>query len=646
MLSSDDPVRVFQQFATLDLLSDGRAEIMAGRGSFIESFPLFGYDLADYDELFAEKLDLLLRLRDDERVTWAGRHRAPLDGVGGLPAPRPGACSPSGSRSAATPPRPRARARSASRWRSPSSAACPSGSHRSPRSTVEPRARHGHDAPALSINSHGFIADTSQEAADVSWPPFEAMMTKIGRERGWPPMGRDQFDASRSLRGANFVGSPQQVVEKILFQHEIFGHERFLLQLTVGSLDHAKTMRAIELFGTEVAPRVRAESSRALTRLSARRLPTGHRSTHRRASRFPTDVPANTRVSYGTSVTDVVERYLTLGLRLGRHADGLVDAYYGPAELAVRRSRRKAARACRARRRGGGARGRGRAAPSSTPSEPGWLTDQIRGIRVYAGMLAGEARSYADEVEACYGVRPEPGSEAAYREAHEQLDELLPGSGALGARYERWRSDHAVLPERMVPALSALIEVLHRRTQRLLDLPDGEQLVVEEVHDEPWWAFNYYLGALRSRVVINVDVPTTAGDLVTLAGHEAYPGHHTEHAVKEQRLIRDRGFDRGGDPARADTTGCRERGHCGSRARAPPRRRLEQELGDVLAASGLDADLDRALAIDRARRPLRGIALDAALMIHEHGASTDDAQAHVERWGLATPDGQPTRCDS
>ncbi len=141
VLSSDDPVRVFQQFSTLDLLSDGRAEIMAGRGSFIESFPLFGYDLADYDELFAEKLDLLLRLRDD-RAGHVGRPppRAPRR-PRRLPAPCPGACSPSGSRSAAIPPRPRARARSASRWRSPSSAACRSDSHRSPRSTVAPRAR-------------------------------------------------------------------------------------------------------------------------------------------------------------------------------------------------------------------------------------------------------------------------------------------------------------------------------------------------------------------------------------------------------------------------------------------------------------------------------------------------------------------------
>ncbi len=261
VISSDDPVRVFQQFATLDLLSGGRAEIMAGRGSFIESFPLFGYDLADYDELFAEKLDLLLGLREDEHVTWAGRLRAPLDGVGVYPRPLqeplPVWIAVGGNPSSAA---------RAGALGLPMALAIIGGMPErfAPFAEIHRRAAQDleQEIPALSINSHGFIAERSQEAADVSWPPFEAMMTKIGRERGWPPMTRDQFEASRSLRGANFVGSPQEIVEKILSQHEIFGHQRFLLQLTVGSLDHAKTMRAIELYGTEVAPAVRAELAR------------------------------------------------------------------------------------------------------------------------------------------------------------------------------------------------------------------------------------------------------------------------------------------------------------------------------------------------------------------------------------------------
>ena len=261
VISSDDPVRVFQQFATLDLLSGGRAEIMAGRGSFIESFPLFGYDLTDYDELFVEKLELLLQLREQEHVSWTGRHRAPLDGAGVYPRPLqdplPVWVAVGGNATSAA---------RAGALGLPMALAIIGGlpERFAPFAEIHRRAalELNHPAPALSINSHGFIADTSQEAADTAWPPFEAMMTKIGRERGWPPMERGQFEASRMLRGANFVGSPQQVVDKILFQHEIFAHDRFMLQLTVGSVDHAKTMRAIELYGTEVAPAVRAELAR------------------------------------------------------------------------------------------------------------------------------------------------------------------------------------------------------------------------------------------------------------------------------------------------------------------------------------------------------------------------------------------------
>ena len=259
VLSSDDPVRVFQQFSTLDLLSGGRAEIMAGRGSFIESFPLFGYDLADYDELFAEKLDLLLRLREDELATWAGRLRAPLDAVGIYPRPvqhpLPVWVAVGGNPASAA---------RAGALGLPMALAIIGGlpERFAPFAEIHRRAalETDHAVPALSINSHGFIAATSQEASDASWPQFSAMMTKIGRERGWPPMTREDFEASRTLRGAHAVGSPQEVVEKILFQHEIFGHQRFLLYLS--SFDHPKTMRAIELYGTEVAPVVRAEVAR------------------------------------------------------------------------------------------------------------------------------------------------------------------------------------------------------------------------------------------------------------------------------------------------------------------------------------------------------------------------------------------------
>lgn len=261
VLSSDDPVRVFQDFATLDLLSGGRAEIMAGRGSFIESFPLFGYDLADYDRLFAEKLDLLLQLRAHEKVTWSGKFRPPIDGLGVYPRPiqdpLPIWIAVGGTPQSAI---------RAGALGLPMALAIIGGTPErfKPIAELHRRAaqQFGHNGVALSINSHGYIAETSQRAAEDAFPAFAQMMNKIGKERGWTPLTREQFEASLALRGANFVGSPQQVIEKILFQHEIFGHTRFLLQFGVGTMPHEKIMRSIELLGTEVAPVVRRELGR------------------------------------------------------------------------------------------------------------------------------------------------------------------------------------------------------------------------------------------------------------------------------------------------------------------------------------------------------------------------------------------------
>ena len=262
VLSSDDPVRVFQNFATLDLFSGGRAEIMAGRGSFIESFPLFGYDLDDYDELFAEKLDLLLRLRESERVTWSGQHRPPLDGQGVYPRPLqnplPVWIAVGGT--------PASVVRAGALGLSLALAIIGGEPARfAPFVNLyrDAARRAGHDPAALpvGINSIGYIADTSQEARDEHVPFYLPMMHKIGRERGWSPMSRSQYDASTSLRGALVVGSPEEVIEKILYQYEIFGHQRFLLQASIGALPHSKILHAFELFGTSVAPIVRRETS-------------------------------------------------------------------------------------------------------------------------------------------------------------------------------------------------------------------------------------------------------------------------------------------------------------------------------------------------------------------------------------------------
>ncbi len=258
VLSSDDPVRVFQDFATLDLLSGGRAEIMAGRGSFIESFPLFGYDLDDYDALFDEKLRLLLRLRQVEHASWEGQFRPSLHGEGVYPRPiqdpLPVWVAVGGAPESAF---------RAGTLGLPMALAIIGGMPERFAPFVQlfrDAAREAsHDpVPQVSINSHGYVAPTSQEALDDSWPYAASMMNKIGRERGWQPMARDHYDAAAGPRGANFVGSPQEVVDKILFQHELFGHDRFLVQFTVGSMPHAKVMRSIELLGTDVAPAVRA----------------------------------------------------------------------------------------------------------------------------------------------------------------------------------------------------------------------------------------------------------------------------------------------------------------------------------------------------------------------------------------------------
>ncbi|KPJ83660.1 MAG: luciferase [Gemmatimonas sp. SG8_23] len=263
VLSSDDPVRVFQDFATLDLISNGRAEIMAGRGSFTESFPLFGQDLGDYDELFAEKLDLLMKLREEERVTWRGRHRPAIDGRSVFPRPvqdpiplwiAVGGNPPSVVRAASL--------------GLPMALAIIGGMPErfAPFAQLyrEAARRAGHDPATLpiSINAHGFLGDDPVEAAELAYPAFAETMGRIGRERGWPPPTRAQFDAEAQLRGALFMGGAQDVVEKILFQWELFRHDRFLIQLTVGPMPHDKVLRAIEILGTEVAPVVRAEIAR------------------------------------------------------------------------------------------------------------------------------------------------------------------------------------------------------------------------------------------------------------------------------------------------------------------------------------------------------------------------------------------------
>jgi hypothetical protein len=323
-----------------------------------------------------------------------------------------------------------------------------------------------------------------------------------------------------------------------------------------------------------------------------------------------------------------VGRYLRLGLQLGRHYDGIIDAYFGPPELAD-------------------------AVDAEPPAEPralltaaealldelddGWLRDQARGLRTYAGVLAGESGSYADEAEGYYGVRPTYTDEAVFTAAHEELEQLLPGDGPLAERYQRWEESIRVPTEQIEPAIAAVFEEARAWTRRLVELPEGEGVRMEIVHNKPWWASCDYLGDLHSRIALNVDLPMSALELLVLAAHETYPGHHTERCSKEHVLVRSRGLLEETlvltpTPQSLITEGI---------AVLAPYMLLEGDGAAALAAvvhdSGIELDLDHALAVKRALDPCRWAEVNAALMLYEDGASEDEAHAYLERWGLMGP---------
>jgi probable LLM family oxidoreductase len=260
VLSSDDPVRVFQNFSTVDLLSGGRAEIMAGRGSFIESFPLFGYDLDDYDELFSEKLDLLLQLNQSSKFSWRGKHRPSINNLGVYPRPYQDSI-PVWLAAGGTP----ASAVRAATLGLPLMLAIIGGR---PEQFVpfinlykETATKNGKTISQLQIgiNNHFYVSEDSQQASNEFYPFYAEMMNRVGRERGWPPLSRQQYDYARSAQGALMTGSVQEVIDKILYEHELFGNTRFLAQASVGNVPHAKTMHSIELFGSKVVPAVKKE---------------------------------------------------------------------------------------------------------------------------------------------------------------------------------------------------------------------------------------------------------------------------------------------------------------------------------------------------------------------------------------------------
>jgi hypothetical protein len=324
----------------------------------------------------------------------------------------------------------------------------------------------------------------------------------------------------------------------------------------------------------------------------------------------------------------VAERYLTLGLQIGRCIDGVVDSYYGPPELkaAVDAVPPVDPRAL---------------VPSAEELlgelEDGWLRDQVAGLRSYAGVLAGESRSYADEVEGCYGVVPAWTDEAAFTAAHERLDELLPGKGSPAERLERWEASIRIPAEKVEATLATVIEEARAQTRALFGLPEGEGVALATVQDVPWMAFCEYLGDLRSEVTVNLDLPLSAIELLVLAMHETYPGHHAERCRKEELLVRDRGLLEETivlvpTPRSLIAEGI---------AKLAPDMLLEAEFAQALAGvpreAGVELDLAEALAVEDARRPLEWANVNAALMLHEEGASEAEVHAYLVRWGLQTP---------
>ena len=349
----------------------------------------------------------------------------------------------------------------------------------------------------------------------------------------------------------------------------------------------------------------------------------------------------------------LVEDYLRLGLRLGRHIDGMVDAYYGPAVLAdavaaepvtpaeqlVAEARSLlAALAAGEPLDSSTAPGGSGAEDSSAPARRHWITAQVVGLRTTCSKLAGEPIGYADEVEACYGVRPSRVDVEALEQAHRQLDEVLPGSGPLAERLVAWRESHAVPVDKLRSAVDSLAEDLRHRTGELFGLPDGEHVSFELVSNEPWSGFNYYLGDLQSRVAINTDLPVLSTGLAHLVAHEAYPGHHTEHSRKEVGLVRRRQWWEEsiflvGTPQCLLAEGLADLGLEVAWGRHP-----EARVAEHMAPLGIHYDAEVVAAVADAGEALGAVRTNAAFRLHEDGADPDTVIDEVARWGLLPRD--------
>ncbi len=334
------------------------------------------------------------------------------------------------------------------------------------------------------------------------------------------------------------------------------------------------------------------------------------------------------------NTSDLVTDYIELGLAVGQHIDGFVDAYYGPAELAEKARAigpvDPAELAERARRLLADLE----VATDYPPHRRQWLSAQVRGLQTTARKLAGEDIAYLDEIEWCYGVRPGLTDEDQFESAHQALDRVMPGTGPLADRYVAWQETQVVPSDKLSSAVNSLAEDLRELTDRAFGLPDGEHVVFEMVRNQPWGGFNYYLGGLSSRVAINTDLPTQPISLGHLVAHEAYPGHHTEHSRKEAGLVRRRHQMEEtiflvGTPQCLLAEGLADLG-----LEVVMGEHSEERIAGHLRPLGIPYDAELAAQISSARQSLGAVRGNAAIFVHDRGWSADDAVSYVQRWGL------------
>jgi hypothetical protein len=339
----------------------------------------------------------------------------------------------------------------------------------------------------------------------------------------------------------------------------------------------------------------------------------------------------------GAAADALVERYLALGLALGRHIDGLVDAYYGPRELAARVAAEPIRPPAQLRDEARRLLADVDADTGLEPTRRRWVRAQVNGLRTTAARLAGDAIGYQDEVEGCYGVRPERAPEDTFAAAHRALDEVVPGTGTLAARYITWREAQLAPVDMLDAAVRSLADDLRARTRDLFGLPDGEHVEWDLVRDKPWAGFNYYLGGLRSRVAINVDLPVLTPTLAHLVAHEAYPGHHTEHSRKEVGLVRRRKrleetIFLVGTPQCLLAEGLADLG-----LEVVMGRRPEATVAGHLHPLGLPYDADVVARVAEVGEALGQVRGNVALMLHDDHVDRADAVAYLEHWALLPP---------